>query len=232
MRSLKVLIGSLIVVSMGLSQGNPITLVEGARLIMGDGSVPIESSAFIVQNNRFTTVGKKGEVQAPPGAARIDLNGKTVIPALIDVHSHFGFLNQRDGSMSKANFNRENLLDHLKRYAYHGFAAAISMGTDFGDLPYQLREEVHPGAALFRTVGRGLAWPGSGPRQPTPDRPKQRGSRMDFFTQLIRQIAEIGSHADGGGESVIRVALQVIEEILAIEIRFRHASVSLVEKSE
>src|SRR2546421_11756420 len=163
MRSLKVLIGSLIVVSMGLSQGNPITLVEGARLIMGDGSVPIESSAFIVRNNRFTTVGKKGEVQAPPGAARVGLSGKTVIPALIDVHSHFGFLNQRDGSMSKANFNRENLLDHLKRYAYHGFAASISLGTDFGELPYQLREEVHPGGAVFRTVGRGLAWPGSGP---------------------------------------------------------------------
>src|SRR2546422_11136467 len=68
--------------------------------------------------------------------------------------------------MSKANFNRENLLDHLKRYAYHGFAASISMGTDFGDLPYQLREEVRPGAALFRTVGRGLAWPGAGPNDP------------------------------------------------------------------
>ena len=136
---------------------------EGARLITGDNKAPIENSAFIVENNRFTGVGRKGEVQIPAGAARIDLTGKTVIPAMVDAHSHFGFLNQRDGSMSKANFNRENLLDHLKRYAYHGFAAAISMGTDMGDLPYQLREEVHPGAALFRTVGRGLAWPGSGP---------------------------------------------------------------------
>src|SRR5436309_2074875 len=138
-------------------------LFEGARLIMGDGKAPIENSAFIVNNDRFSSVGRKGELQLPPGAARIDLTGKTVIPAMVDAHSHFGFLNQRDGSMSKANFNRENLLDHLKRYAYHGFAAAISMGTDMGDLPYQLREEVHPGAALFRTVGRGLAWPGSGP---------------------------------------------------------------------
>jgi imidazolonepropionase-like amidohydrolase len=139
------------------------TLFEGARLIVGDGKAPIENSAFVVENNKFTRVGKKGEIRLPAGAARLDLTGKTVMPALVDVHSHFGFLNQRDGSMSKANFNRENLLDHLHRYAYHGFAAAISMGTDMGDLPYQLREEVHPGAALFRTVGRGLAWPGSGP---------------------------------------------------------------------
>jgi imidazolonepropionase-like amidohydrolase len=142
------------------------TLFEGARLILGDGQPPIESSAFIVENGRFTSVGRKGELRVPAGAARIDLTGKTVMPALIDVHSHMGFLKQLDGSMSKANFNRENLLDHLQRYAYHGFAAAISMGTDMGDLPYQLREEVHPGAALFRTVGRGMAWPGSGPNDP------------------------------------------------------------------
>src|SRR5579864_3656803 len=143
------------------------TLFEGARLIMGDGKAPIESSAFIVDNDRFTSVGRKGELSLPPGAARVDLTGKTVMPAMIDVHSHLGFLKQLDGSMSKENFNRENLLDHLNRYAYHGFAAAISMGTDIGDLPYQLREEVHPGAALFRTVGRGLAWPGSGPGDPS-----------------------------------------------------------------
>jgi imidazolonepropionase-like amidohydrolase len=144
----------------------PVTLFEGARLIVGDGKAPIENSAFIVENNRFTRVGKKGELRVPAGAARVDLTGKTVMPALVDVHSHLGFLKQLDGSMSKANFNRENLIDHLNRYAYHGFAAAISMGTDMGELPYQLREEVIPGAALFRTVGLGLAYPGSGPNDP------------------------------------------------------------------
>ena len=171
MRLVKLTIAFLLLVAVCVSQaGAPQTrtgasavLFEGARLIVGDGKAPIENSAFLVENNRFTRIGKKGEIRLPAGAARVDLTGKTVTPALVDVHSHFGFLNQRDGSMSKANFNRENLLDHLNRYAYHGFAAAISMGTDMGDLPYQLRDEVHPGAALFRTVGRGLAWPGSGP---------------------------------------------------------------------
>ena len=143
-----------------------VVLFEGARLITGDGKAPIENSAFIVDNNRFTSVGRKGQFRLPAGAARIDLTGKTIMPAMVDVHSHLGFLKQLDGSMSKANFTRENLLDHLSRYAYHGFSAAISMGTDFGELPYQLREEVHAGAALFRTVGRGLAWPGSGPNDP------------------------------------------------------------------
>ena len=77
-------------------------LFEGARLLTGDGKAPIENSAFIVANDRFTSVGRKGELQLPPGAARIDLSGKTVMPAMVDVHSHFGFLKQLDGSMSKA----------------------------------------------------------------------------------------------------------------------------------
>src|SRR5690348_11193079 len=72
------------------------TLFEGARLILGDGQAPIESSAFIVDNGRFSSVGRKGELQLPAGAARVDLTGKTVMPAMVDVHSHMGFLKQLD----------------------------------------------------------------------------------------------------------------------------------------
>jgi imidazolonepropionase-like amidohydrolase len=143
-----------------------VTVFEGARLITGDGTAPIEQSAFVIENNAFASVGKRGELQVPAGATRVDLTGKTVMPAMVDIHSHLGFLKQSDGSMSKTNFNRDNILDHLNRYAYHGFAAVISSGTDMGELPYQLRDEVHAEAALFRTVGRGLAWPGSGPFDP------------------------------------------------------------------
>jgi imidazolonepropionase-like amidohydrolase len=141
-------------------------LFEGARLIVGDGRV-IENSAFLVENAQFTRIGRKGEIQTPRGASRIDVTGKTVMPAMVDVHSHLGFLTAKDGRMAKENFNRDNLLDHLRRYAYLGFAAAISTGTDMGDLPYQLRTETHAGAARFRTVGLGLAWPGSGPNDPS-----------------------------------------------------------------
>jgi len=170
-------------------QPRKITLFEGARLILGDGKAPIENSAFIVENDLFTSVGRKGELQAPAGGTHVDLTGKTVMPAMVDAHSHFGFLNQKDGSMSKENFNPQNLLDHLQRYAYHGFAAAISMGTDFGELPYQLREEVHPDAALFRTVGRGLAWPGSGPNDPARNDVPYVVTTVEQARQAVRDLA-------------------------------------------
>jgi imidazolonepropionase-like amidohydrolase len=150
------------------------TVFEGARLIPGDGSPAIENSAFVVENNRFTAIGRRGEVPAPAGAARVDLSGKTVMPTMVDMHGHFGFQNIPAGTMSKETFTRANLIDHLQRLAFHGVGAAVGVGdlvdrsdmhggrTGWGDVPLRLREEVVPGAALFHTSGAGMAWPGSG----------------------------------------------------------------------
>ena len=131
---------------------------EGARLIVGDGSAPVENSAFVVEGDTFTWVGRTGERQPPAGAVRVDLSGKTVMPALIDGHNHIGLVNEKDGSNSKANYRRANLVDQLERYAYYGVAAALSMGLEADEeLAYQLRDEVIPNAARFLTVGKGIA---------------------------------------------------------------------------
>ena len=50
-----------------IRQGTGAVLFEGARLIAGDGRPPVESSAFLVENGRFTRVGRKGEIQLPAG---------------------------------------------------------------------------------------------------------------------------------------------------------------------
>jgi len=147
----------------GAAQGSagsqPATLFECARLITGNGLAPIENAAFLVENARFTRVGRKGEIQAPAGAARVDLTGKTVIPALIDGHSHIGYM--KNLTSGAQNYTRENILDHMRRFAYFGVAASQSMGTDFGEMPFQVRDEIlagkYPDAARFLTAGRGLA---------------------------------------------------------------------------
>jgi imidazolonepropionase-like amidohydrolase len=154
--------------------GARVTVFEGARLIPGDGSAPIEDSAILVENDRFTQVGRRGQIPVPAGAAHVDLTGKTVMPTLVDLHGHIGFQNIADGTMSKETFTRENLIDHLQRLAYHGVGAVVSIGdlidrsdlhggrTGWGDVPLKVREEVVPGAALFRTAGVGMSWPGAG----------------------------------------------------------------------
>src|SRR5262245_30615591 len=136
----------------------PAVWFEGARLIIGDKSAAIENSAFLVEGDSFTWVGRKGERQPPPNSTRVDLSGKTVIPTLIDGHNHIGLVNEKDGSNKKANYTRENLIDQLQRYAYYGTAAAMSMGLEADeDLALKLRDEVIPNAAKFLTVGKGIA---------------------------------------------------------------------------
>jgi imidazolonepropionase-like amidohydrolase len=134
-------------------------LFQNARLIVGDGSPAIETADFLVENGRFTRVGRAGSVQAPAAAARVDLTGKTVIPALVDAHSHIGYM--KDLTSGPQNYTRANILDHMYRFAYFGVAASQAMGSDFGEMPFALRDEILagqvPGAARFLTTGRGLA---------------------------------------------------------------------------
>jgi len=125
------------------------TVYQGARLIVGDGQPPIEDATFIVDGGRFTQVGRRGEVQVPEGARSVDLTGKTVMPTIIDTHTH----------LSR---ERAALVDDLQRRAYWGVGAAMSLGQDPGDLPFQIREEIIPDAARFRTAGRGITAPEPG----------------------------------------------------------------------
>jgi imidazolonepropionase-like amidohydrolase len=145
-------------VSLSAQARRPALWFEGARLIVGDRTPVVESAAFLVEGDSFTWVGRTGERQPPEGATRVDLAGTTVIPALIDGHNHVGLVNEKDGSNTKANYTRGNLIDQLQRYAYYGTAAAMSMGLEANqDVAYALRDSVIPNAATFLTVGKGIA---------------------------------------------------------------------------
>ena len=168
-----------------------VTVFEGARLITGDGGPPIEDAAFVIRNDQFVQIGRRGEVGVPSGAARVDLSGKTVMPAKVDMHGHLGYENVVEGTTAKENFTRENLIDHLERYAYLGYSGVVSIADlaereimpgdhlnlfqsprdpkmpktgrfQWGHVPFEVQEEVIPNAALFRTAGQGMSWPGAG----------------------------------------------------------------------
>ena len=121
----------------------------GARVIVGDGSV-IESGAFVVEEDRLVAVGDASTLELPAGAAQVDLSGHTVMPAIIDTHVHL------------RTTSRDELVEDLQRKAYYGVAAVMSLGRGTGDLPFQIRDEVIPNAALYRTVGRGITAPEPG----------------------------------------------------------------------
>jgi imidazolonepropionase-like amidohydrolase len=130
--------------------GAGVTAYEGARLIVGDGSDPLDNATFLVRDGRITQVGRAGEVEVPDGATRVALAGKTVMPAIVDTHIH------------ARSQTRETLVEDLQRRAYYGVAAAMSLGQDVGEVPYEVRDAVIPNAARFRTAGRGITMPEKG----------------------------------------------------------------------
>ena len=137
---------------------------EGATLITGDGGPPIGGGVLVVDQGVITDVGLAANVTIPEGATVVDLTGKTVMPTLVDLHGHVGY--QRGLSYDEANYTRENLTDELNRYAYYGVGTIVSMGTDPGDLAFQLQAEQQAGTlggARLHTAYRGFARPNAGP---------------------------------------------------------------------
>ena len=43
---------------------------------------------FVVEGTRFTHAGRRADVEIPGGATRVDLSGKTVMPAIVNTHVH------------------------------------------------------------------------------------------------------------------------------------------------
>ncbi len=126
-----------------------VTAFEGARVIVGNGDV-IESGTLVVDQDRLTAVGDSAAVEVPEGAARVDLTGRTVMPAIIDTHVHL------------RGENRDTLVEDLQRKAYYGVAAVLSLGRGTGDAAFGVRDEVIPNAARYYTVDRGMTAPEPG----------------------------------------------------------------------
>ena len=139
-------------------------LFEGARIIPGDGAPAIENGALLVEGGAIARIGRKGEIAPPMGAARIDLAGKTIMPAIVSAHVHPGF--QRGLTYSAENFTRETILDDLNRALYFGISTVMSQGIEKGEVMYQMRADQAAGrlgGARLMLAGRGIGAPNAGP---------------------------------------------------------------------
>jgi imidazolonepropionase-like amidohydrolase len=66
----------------------PPLLLTGARVLDPSGDRLLDGRDVLVEDGRIAAVGAAGTLQAPAGARRIDLAGLTLIPGLIEMHSH------------------------------------------------------------------------------------------------------------------------------------------------
>src|SRR5690606_7970032 len=65
------------------------TAFTGATITPIAGA-PTENGTLVVHEGRIVAVGAADAVEIPEGAERIDVAGKTIMPGLVDTHSHIG----------------------------------------------------------------------------------------------------------------------------------------------
>jgi imidazolonepropionase-like amidohydrolase len=63
-------------------------LLRPDRVWTGDGQAPQAGWVVLVDGERIVRAGPRDQVQAPPGATVVDLPGATLLPGLMDLHSH------------------------------------------------------------------------------------------------------------------------------------------------
>jgi imidazolonepropionase-like amidohydrolase len=136
-------------------------LFRNFTLIDGTGQPPVKNVDMRISGNNITGIGMHLGNQ---GARVIDLEGKTVMPALISAHTHVGTL--KGTTTTGTNYTRENILRQLKKYNDYGVSAVMVMGTDrpliFAGLLDSSMKGLLPGARMY-SAGYGFGVPQGGP---------------------------------------------------------------------
>ncbi len=166
---------------------NSIVVLKGALLIDGTGRLPIANSVVVIDGGKIRAAGAAGAVSIPKNADVHDLAGKTIMPALVNLHGHLGLSNNGADS-TNGHYTEENVHAQLDKYLAYGVATVASFGED-ADLIYKLRAEQHAGtlggARLF-TAGRGFA---EVVAQPNPTDIRFRPKTADEARADLRELA-------------------------------------------
>jgi imidazolonepropionase-like amidohydrolase len=184
------------------------TLFTNARVIVGDGT-SIDGGAFLVRNDMIVAVGRAGTIQAPDGTVKVDLTGTTVMPAMINAHSHLGW--EKYTSWGSRNFTRENLIDHLYRHAYYGVGTVISTGSDKEEIALEVQRDQRMGqvGGAHYVVQPGIGTPGGGPNPNFTADPGFWGQHAVTTPEQARQVVRDEA---AKGVRVIKIWVDVRDE--------------------
>lgn len=141
------------------AQQNGSVLFQNAHVIVGDGS-ELSSVDVLIADGVIQGV---GDLDGASADAVIDLSGKTLMPAMIDGHAHLGY--QAFDGWGAEFYGEENLRANLEQYAYYGFSAVFSAGSDpdLLGLNFQLQQAATDQAYAEFLFAAGMAPPGQGP---------------------------------------------------------------------
>ena len=141
--------------------------VRAGRLFDSKAGQMLTRQVVILQGERITDVGPEAQVKIPTGAQVIDLSQETVLPGLIDAHTHM-FNTPKPGMSREA--STLIAIHNLQADLRAGFTSARDMsshGNGYADV--DMRDAINEGridGPRFQVSGRGIVWSGAGNATP------------------------------------------------------------------
>jgi imidazolonepropionase-like amidohydrolase len=140
----------------------PFTVVKAGTLIDGKSDAPRRNQVIVIQGNRIENISDAASAKVPNGATVIDLSNATVLPGLIDSHTHI-FLQGEDPAQGgyDANILKQSLALRaaratvsVRRALEQGFTTLRDVETEgagYGDVGIKEAIEAGyiPGPRLF-----------------------------------------------------------------------------------
>ena len=186
-----------------------IFLLKPAHIFDGESAQLHDNWVVLVRGNKIEAVGPANEVKAPSDAKVIDLPGMTLMPGLIDAHSHI-LLHPYSETVWNDQVAREALslrvaraTNHLRNTLMAGFTTLRDLGTEgagYADvgLKQAVNQGIIPGPRLFVATRAIVATGSYGPKGFAPEWTVPQGaeeaSGADEVTRVVRD--QIGHGAD------------------------------------
>ncbi len=146
--------------------------VRAGHLFDSKAGRMLSKQVIVISGERITEVGAEGQVKIPAGAQVFDLSRATVLPGLIDAHTHMFDTRGRNGTTEKSMVIAvANVQSDLRA----GFTAARDMsthGNGYGDV--EIRDAINQGridGPRYQVSTLGIVW-GATPKDPArPENP-------------------------------------------------------------
>jgi len=201
-------------------------VLRGGRIFDGTGAAAREGS-LVIERNKIARILPAGSTEWPKDALVIDVTGKTVLPGLIDLHTHLTYpLNETDFGVAMDESDATlRATEKLRYFLESGITSVRDVGSQ-GDVTFRLKAWVSenriPGPRVF-PAGAFITGEGGHSTENTPDEvirmmgATRIASGPDDWRQAVREqfhkgadLIKLGSHFSA---EEIRAAVQEAHEL-------------------